>query len=289
MCLQTREEIELTEDTNVKLTGDDFDFVAKLVREESAIVLESDKLYLVEARLVPVARREGFESIGELVKGVRGAGGITLRNKVVEAMTTNETSFFRDITPFQALKDHVLPQLTASRQDKKELNIWCAASSTGQEPYTIAMTLREHFPDLSEWKITFIASDLSLDVLERAKEGYFSQLEINRGLPAPMLVKYFSKEGAEWRVKQELRDMIDFRQINLIGNWPPMPKFDIVFVRNVLIYFDPDVKRAILANMQRKMAPDAFLFLGSAETTLNISDSFTRVKFDKGACYRLVA
>ncbi len=279
----------LTKDDKAKLGSEDFDYVAKLVRDKSAIVLEPEKLYLVEARLVPVARREGFDSISELVAKVRGISGGPLREMVVEAMTTNETSFFRDITPFQALKEQVLPELIESRSDKKKLNLWCAASSTGQEPYSIAMTLKDGFPELADWDITFYATDLSLEVLNRGKEGFYSQLEVNRGLPAPMLVKNFTKEGTEWRVKEDLRNMIDFRQLNLIGNWPPMPRFDIVFVRNVLIYFDVDVKRGILENMRQTMASDAFLFLGSAETTLNIAEEFTRVKYDRGSCYRLVA
>jgi len=279
----------LNEDEKVKLTTEDFDYVVKLVHDVSAIVLEPEKVYLVEARLIPVARREGFDSIGGLINKVREPAGAPLREKVVEAMTTNETSFFRDIAPFEALKQHVLPELIESRAGKRQLNIWCAASSSGQEPYTIAMTLRENFPELNDWNITFLATDLSLEMLERAKEGYYSQLEINRGLPAPMLVKYFEKEGPEWRVKEELRNMITFQQLNLIGDWPAMPVIDIIFVRNVLIYFDVEIKRQILANMQKRMAPDGFLFLGSAETTLNIAEDFKRVKFDRGACYRLVA
>jgi chemotaxis protein methyltransferase CheR len=279
----------LNEDDKVTLAAEDFDYVVKLVRDVSAIVLEPEKRYLVEARLIPVARREGFDSIGSLISNVRGPGGAPLREKIVEAMTTNETSFFRDIAPFEALKQHVLPELIESRAGKRQLNIWCAASSAGQEPYTIAMTIREHFPQLSGWNIQFLATDLSLEVLNRAKEGYYSQLEINRGLPAPMLVKYFEKKGPEWRVKEELRNMIAFEQLNLIGTWPSMPVMDIIFVRNVLIYFDVEIKRQILANMQKRIAPDGFLFLGSAETTLNIAEDFKRVKFERGACYRLVA
>jgi chemotaxis protein methyltransferase CheR len=279
----------LNEDDKVKLSIDDFDYIANLVRDTAAIVLESEKVYLVEARLVPVARREGFESIGELIKKVRGASGSPLRQKIVEAMTTNETSFFRDITPFQILKENVLPELIKARSETRKLNIWCAASSTGQEPYTITMTLLESFPELKDWDIKFIATDISVEVLNRAREGFYTQLEINRGLPASMLVRYFEKDGAEWRVKEDLRNIVDFQQLNLIGNWPPFPKFDLIFVRNVLIYFDVETKRQILINMKANMADDAFLFLGNAETTFNINEDFSRVKFDSGSCYRLVA
>lgn len=279
----------MNEDEKVKLSRDDFDYVATLVRDTAAIVLEPEKIYLVEARLVPVARREGFDSIGDLVTKVRGLSGAPLRETVVEAMTTNETSFFRDITPFQVFKENVLPELIELRSDVKKLNFWCAASSTGQEPYTIAMIMKESFPQLDDWDVSFIATDISVEVLDRAREGFYSQLEINRGLPAPMLVRYFKKEGAEWRVKEELRKMIDFRQLNLIGKWPLFTKIDLVFVRNVLIYFDVETKRQILSNMKATMAKDAFLFLGSAETTLNIDEDFERVKFERGACYRLGA
>jgi len=279
----------LSEDEKVKLSTDDFDYVANLVRDTAAIVLEPAKLYLVEARLTPVARREGFESISDLIEQVRGGRDGSLRDKVVEAMTTNETSFFRDITPFQILKDNVIPDLIEKRSDVQELNIWCAASSTGQEPYTIAMTLKDGFPELDNWKITFLATDLSMEVLDRAREGFYTQLEINRGLPASMLVRFFEKDGPEWRVKEDLRKMIEFGQLNLIGKWPLLPRIDVLFVRNVLIYFDVETKRQILAHMKATMARDAYLFLGSAETTLNLDEEFRRVTFERGSCYRLEA
>lgn len=279
----------MSEDEKVKLSTDDFDYVANLVRDTAAIVLEPAKLYLVEARLTPVARREGFESISDLIEQVRGGRDGSLRDKVVEAMTTNETSFFRDITPFQILKDNVIPDLIEKRSDVQELNIWCAASSTGQEPYTIAMTLKDGFPELDNWKITFLATDLSMEVLDRAREGFYTQLEINRGLPASMLVRFFEKDGPEWRVKEDLRKMIEFGQLNLIGKWPLLPRIDVLFVRNVLIYFDVETKRQILAHMKATMARDAYLFLGSAETTLNLDEEFRRVTFERGSCYRLEA
>ncbi len=279
----------MNEDQKVQLSKDDFAFVAQLVRDTAAIVLEPEKVHLVESRLVPVVRREGFDSIGALVQAVRESTASPLGQKVVEAMTTNETSFFRDVSPFRALRDHVLPELIASRAETRQLNVWCAASSTGQEPYTVAMIIRDGFPELRDWQLSFVATDISSAVMDRAREGFYSQLEINRGLPARMLVRYFEQVGAEWRVKDALRSMVDFRQLNLIGEWPSLPRFDLVFVRNVFIYFDTETKKKVLTNMKATMAQDAFLFLGNAETTLSIDDDFKRVKFDRGACYRRMA
>lgn len=260
----------------------------KLVLEKSAIVLEAEKSYLVEARLVPVARREGFPSLSALIAKVRTCGSHdVLVKKVVEAMTTNETSFFRDFHPFEALKRDILPTLIQARANERKLSIWCAASSSGQEPYSTCMLLRESFPQLATWQITFYATDLSSEILNRAKEGIYSQLEVNRGLPAPLLVKYFTKVGAEWQIREDLRKMIDFRIVNLVESWPLMPPLDIVFIRNVLIYFDVETKRQILGNIRRRLRPDGILMLGSAETTLNIDENFQRVQFEKTSYYRL--
>jgi chemotaxis protein methyltransferase CheR len=181
----------------------------------------------------------------------------------------------------------VLPALRAARANSRTLSIWCAASSTGQEPYTLAMTLAEALPDLNEWKVSFVASDLSPAVLKRAREGRYTQLEINRGLPAAMLVRYFEKQGPEWQVKERLRRMIDFREVNLLRAWPTMPPLDVVFMRNVLIYFDAPTKTEIFGRLSRAMRPDGYLFLGGAETTLNLDDSYERAPVDKASCYRL--
>lgn len=210
-----------------------------------------------------------------------------LHHKVVEAMTTNETSFFRDLYPFDALWKVVIPELLAEHAASRQLNIWCAAASSGQEPYTIAMVLREHFPELATWSVQFLATDLSRQMLVRAREGRFGQLEVNRGLPAPMLLKYFEKKGMEWQVRSELREMIEFREWNLIEPWRPLPLMDIVFLRNVLIYFDVETKRSILAKMVRVLRPGGFLFLGGAETTINLGDDFERLPFERSGCYRL--
>jgi chemotaxis protein methyltransferase CheR len=265
----------------------DFSWVSQLVRQKSAIVLEPEKTYLLEARLVPLARSEGFASLDAMIAKMRSGSQNGLQRKVVEAMTTNETSFFRDIHPFDALRQVVFPELSVLRSTSRQLNIWCAAASSGQEPYTIAMVLREHFPQLASWSIRFLATDLSGQMVAKAREGRFGQLEVNRGLPAPMLLKYFEKKGMEWQVRPELRQMIEFKEWNLIEPWGPLPPLDVVFLRNVLIYFDVETKRSILASMARVMRAGAFLFLGGAETTINLGDEFERVPFDRAGCYRL--
>jgi chemotaxis protein methyltransferase CheR len=266
----------------------DFQYIRDFVYQKAAIVLEEGKGYLVESRLQPIARREGFGSVSDMVSQLRVRPMNGLHWKVVEAMTTNETYFFRDGYPFEILRETVLPELIKRCAAQRQLNIWSAAASSGQEPYTIMMTLREYFPELSNWKITFIASDISKEMLERCREGSYSQLEVNRGLPAPFLVKYFQKIGTEWQIQASLRRAIDFRQINLAEPWPPMASMDIVFMRNVLIYFDLQTKRNIMARLGKLLKPDGYLFLGGAETTLNIDESFRRIQVDKSAYYQVV-
>jgi chemotaxis protein methyltransferase CheR len=210
-----------------------------------------------------------------------------LQQKVVEAMTTNETSFFRDVQPFEMLKQMVVPELMKRRATERRLNVWCAASSTGQEPYSLAMMLRESFPSLGGWKVRISASDLSTEVLEKARRGRYSQLEVNRGLPAHLLVKYFQRQGVEWQIKDDIRNVIDYRQLNLIEPWPALPPMDVILIRNVLIYFDVETKRQILGKARRLLRPDGYLFLGGAETTLKLDDSFERVEFQRTGCYQL--
>lgn len=269
------------------LSQPDFEYVKNLILKHSAIVLEAGKEYLVESRLIPLARQEGFTSLEEMIAQVRSKPSNGLQWKMVEAMTTNETSFFRDVHPFEALKKTVLPDLITKRASQRKLNIWCAASSSGQEPYTVAMVLREHFPVLANWTTRFVASDISMEMLNRSREGRYSQLEVNRGLPAVLLVKYFQKQGTEWRIKEDLRRMIEFQQVNLAETWPSWPSMDIILMRNVMIYFDVATKKAILGKIRRLLEPDGYLFLGGAETTMNLDDAFERVEFDKSGCYRL--
>ena len=265
----------------------DFDFISKIVREQSAIVLEKGKEYLVESRLMPLVHQEKLESLENLVKQIKMKPRGTLKDAVIEAMTTNETSFYRDIHPFETLKKEIFPELIEKRKTQKELNIWCGASSSGQEPYSLIMLLKNSFPQLNTWKTNFSASDLSNQMLNRCKSGIYSQLEINRGLPAPLMVKYFERIGTEWQVKEELRKMIQFRIINLSENWPMMGTLDLIMMRNVLIYFDVEMKKNILGRIRKLLKPDGYLFLGAAETTLNLDENFERMPFKQSGCYRL--
>jgi chemotaxis protein methyltransferase CheR len=274
-------------ETSVIRADADFDYIRRLVRERSSIVLESNKAYLAESRLIPLAKREGMRSLNELVARLRGEKFGGLHRKVVEAMTTNETSFFRDIHPFEALKKPILPELITRRASERKLNIWCAACSTGQEPYTIAMLLRESFPQLGGYSVRIVATDLSTEVLDRAREGVYSQIEVNRGLPAALLVKYFKKQGLHWKIADDLRRMVEFRELNLAESWALLGSMDIIFLRNVLIYFDVSTKQGILAKVRTSLRPDGYLFLGAAETTINLDDAFQRVQLDKSGCYRL--
>ncbi len=269
------------------ISQSDFEYISKIVREHSAIVLETGKEYLVESRLSPLLNSEKLDSYAELVKKMRSDISRTLAGKVVEAMTTNETSFFRDIHPFEVLKSTIIPELMQKREATRELNIWCGASSSGQEPFSIAMMLKENFPKLNNWKLYFMASDISKEMQTRCKQGVYSQLEINRGLPATLMVKYFQRNGTVWQVKPEIQNMIDFQIMNLSGSWPMMPKLDLVMMRNVLIYFDVPTKKLILGKVRNLLKPDGYLFLGAAETTLNLDENFERMNFKQSGCYRL--
>ncbi|OIO70477.1 MAG: chemotaxis protein CheR [Zetaproteobacteria bacterium CG12_big_fil_rev_8_21_14_0_65_55_1124] len=268
------------------ISAESFAYLSKMIYENSAIVVGAGKEYLVESRLRPLVAQNKFSSIEDYVRQLKATPFSTLHKEVIEAMTTNETSFFRDIHPFEAIKEHVLPEMIKSRASTRQLNIWSGACSSGQEPYSLAIMIREHFPMLSNWKINIIATDLSEDVLNIARKGCYRPLDINRGLPAALMVKYFEKQGVEWQVKREIRGMVDFRQMNLSGHWPSLPSMDIVLMRNVLIYFDQETKRGILGKIRRVLKPDGPLFLGSAETTFNLDDSFKRVVMGKAAAYR---
>jgi chemotaxis protein methyltransferase CheR len=222
-----------------------------------------------------------------MVAQMRAQPGNGLHRRVVEAMTTNETSFFRDLHPFEALRQVVLPDVLKRRETERQIHIWCAACSSGQEPYTVAMTMLEHFPQLASWSVNILATDLSSDMVNRSRAGRYGQIEVNRGLPANLLVKYFEKKGMEWQVKPEPQRLCEFRELNLIEPWGSLPRMDVVFLRNVLIYFDLETKRTILDHVRRLLQPWGFLFLGGAETTINLGDVFERVQYDKAGCYRL--
>lgn len=269
------------------LNSADCDYVRALVRQASGIVLEVEKAYLVESRLTLLAKRQGLVSAEGLVSRARACRSADLERQVVEALTTNETSFFRDHQPFEALRCQVVPQVMQARARERQLNIWCGASSSGQEPYSVAMLLREHFPELQKWEVSLIATDLSVEMIERAKQGVYNQVEVNRGLPAALLVKYFQRQGLEWGLKEEIRRMVEFRQLNLLAPFPAMPAPDIVMLRNVMIYFDVATKKSILGKIRNILRPGGYMFLGGAETTMNLDDGFERIAFDRSSCFRV--
>ena len=270
-----------------ELRPPDLDYVRDMVRTRSAIVLEPEKAYLVESRLSPLAKSEGLASIAELVTKLRGAPYGALHKKVIEAMTTNETSFFRDLVPFEVLRAQILPEVIARKGTSKRLNMWCGASSSGQEPYSVMFTIFEHFPELKDWVIQYMATDISEEMLTKCREGKYSQLEVNRGLPAPMLTKYFAKKGMGWQVQEDIRRRIDFKPMNLAGPWLTFPPMDLVFIRNVMIYFDMDTKKQILGNIRKILDPNGYLFLGGSESTLNLDNEYERVAVSGTSCYRL--
>ena len=263
----------------------DYEYLRKLLKERSGLDLSADKQYLVESRLIPLARRAGLSGIAELVQKMKN-GADALITDVVEAMTTNETFFFRDKIPFDHLRDTILPQLVPARTNRRALRIWSAASSTGQEPYSIAMCLREFGPALSGWRIEIVATDLSQEVLEKSKAGIYSQFEVQRGLPIQMLVKYFKQTGELWQLNADIRGMVQHRQLNLLHDFSGLGKFDIIFCRNVLIYFDQDTKIRIFERLSKMLEADGTLMLGAAETVVGISDAF-RPSPDKRGLYQL--
>lgn len=269
------------------MTAGDFEYVCRLVRDRSAVVLGEGKEYLVEGRLAPVIAKLGIGSITELVGRLRAGPDEALVARVIEAMVTTETSFFRDLRPFETLRTAVLPELIRRRAGERRLAVWSAACSTGQEPYSLAVLLREHFPDLAGWRVTVLATDLSGEVLARARAGVYNQIEANRGLPAGLMVKYFRQRGAAWELAEEVRRAVEFRELNLVRPWPLLPPMDVIFLRNVMIYFDVEVKKAVLAQAARQLRPDGYLILGGAETTLNLCDAFRPVEGLKGGFYQL--
>jgi len=241
-------------------------------------VLETGKEYLVESRLTPVAKALEYPSITHLIAALRTKREESLIEGVVDAMTTNETLFFRDRHPFEALTEDILPDLIERRKAEKTLSLWCAASSSGQEPYSVCILIREHFSQLRDWKINFLTTDISPVMVERTRHGIYSQLEVNRGMPAKLLVKYFEKNGSAWQIKPEIRSMLNPKLLNLASHWGTMPKFDLVFIRNVLIYFDAQVKKEILGKVRNLLKPEGVMFLGGSETTINIDNQFDRVR-----------
>ncbi|MDB5517471.1 MAG: cheR1 [Tardiphaga sp.] len=266
------------------MTPLDYEYLRKFLKDRSGLDLSADKQYLVESRLIPLARKAGLAGIDELVAQIKN-GSTALASDVVEAMTTNETFFFRDKLPFDHLRDTIMPELLQSRASRRSLRIWCAASSTGQEPYSIAMCLKEMGAQLSGWRVEIIATDLAQSVLEKCKAGVYSQFEVQRGLPIQMLVKYFKQTGELWQLNPDIRAMTQFRQLNLLQDFAHLGTFDIVFCRNVLIYFDQDTKINVFKRLAKVMEPDGFLALGAAETVVGLTDAF-KPHPDKRGLYR---
>ena len=270
-----------------ELPAEDFAYLCRLMHERAAIVLEPGKEYLALSRLDPIARHAGVGSVAELVGVLRGEDGASqLHEQVVDALTTNETTFFRDFNPFESLRTHVLPELIERRRRSRSAAIWSAGCSSGQEPYSIAMAIREDFPELLTWQLRILGTDISPSVLDRARRGRYGQLEVNRGLPAHLLVRHFTRVGMEWEIEEPIRRMVRFERHNLVHEWPTMPTFDLVLMRNVMIYFDVDTKRDVLAKMHRQLAPEGYLLLGASETTYNLSEDFDRELDGRTAWYR---
>ena len=266
------------------MTPFDYEYLRKLLKERSGLDLSTDKQYLVESRLIPLARKSGLSGIGELVSKMK-SGAPSLITEVVEAMTTNETFFFRDKIPFEHLRDTVLPLMLKARAKARSLRIWSAACSTGQEPYSIAMCLKEKAPLLSGWRIEIVATDLSQEVLEKSRAGIYSQFEVQRGLPIQMLVKHFTQSGEIWQVNADIRAMVQHRQLNLLQDFSQLGRFDVIFCRNVLIYFDQETKINVFERLNKAMEPDGMLMLGAAESVVGITDAF-RPYLDRRGLYQ---
>ncbi|MCO6432492.1 MAG: protein-glutamate O-methyltransferase CheR [Deltaproteobacteria bacterium] len=268
------------------LSSADFEYIAKLVKDEAGITLDKGKEYLVQSRVEPVAKSLGFENITSLVSHLQREADRSRRRRVVESLTTHETSFFRDIEPFEALRTKVLPELLDLRASAKELSIWCGAASSGQEPYSLCMLLRESFPELADWRLKFHATDVSGHILEKARTASFNQIEVNRGLPIKLLAKYFEKKGQDWVLKPQVAQMVRFSEFNLLAPFSVLAPADLVMLRNVLIYFDIETKKQILRKVYDLLKPGGYLFLGTAETTLGLCDEFERITFEKTSCYK---
>ena len=266
------------------MTPPDYEYLRKLLKDQSGLDLSADKQYLIESRLVPLSRKAGLPGIPELVQKMK-AGSASLIAQVVEAMTTNETFFFRDKVPFDHFRQAIMPEILKARAARKSVRIWCAAGSTGQEPYSLAMCLKEMEGQLAGWRVEVIATDLSQEVLEKSKAGLYSQFEVQRGLPIQMLVKYFKQNGEFWQINPDIRAMVQHRQLNLLHDFSGLGTFDVIFCRNVLIYFDQDTKINIFNRLCRIMEPDGFLVLGAAETVVGLTDTFKPYP-DKRGLYR---
>ena len=264
------------------MTPHDYEYLQRLLKSRSGLVLSADKHYLVESRLLPVARKAGLFNLTGLVARLKGPDAEPLIVEVVEAMTTNESFFFRDKVPFDHFRETIIPAMIAARATTKRVRIWCAAAATGQEPYTLAICLKEMGQELKGWRIEIVATDLSTEVLEKAKSGIYSQFEVQRGLPVLMLIKYFSQIGDMWQIAPEIRGMVKFRPLNLLHDFSSLGRFDVVFCRNVLIYFDQATKADVLERIAAVTERDGFLALGGAETVVGLTPRFRPIVDKRG-------
>lgn len=269
------------------MSPEDYKYITDFLLETTGLSLGENKEYLLEARLIPLAQTHGMNSIQDLVLSLRSGIDPTLRQDIMEAMTTNESSFFRDRRPFDELKNSILPDIIAERSTTQKLRIWCSACSHGQEPYSIVMTLREHFPELADWNIQIVATDLCTKALNRAEEGIYSQFEVQRGLPVQLLMKYFEQCEQGWKIKSDSGVNIQWKRLNLLEDFKHLGMFDIVFCRNVLIYFKPEMKKNILNRISEQMHSSGVLLLGAAETVLGISDNYSKLSGCQSAIYQL--
>jgi chemotaxis protein methyltransferase CheR len=266
------------------ITAENYAFLQSQVYRDSGIVLDETKLYLIESRLMPIVQKQKLQSLNDLCALLRAVDGSALRQQVVEAMTTNETLFFRDVAAFDALQKIILPELIEARKATRILSFWSAAASSGQEAYSLAMMLLEM--GLTGWKIRILGTDLNGQILDRARAGRYLQIEVNRGLPAKLLVKYFQRAGLEWQIKDEVRRMVDFRPFDLRMSMRSMGPFDLIFCRNVLIYFDTETKKRILAELRGALFNKGLLMLGAAESTFNLDDQFARKSIGQATFYQ---
>lgn len=266
---------------------EDFEYLAKLLKDRSGLIVGKDKVYLLETRLMPVARRHGLKGLDELIPKLRnGSGGEKLTVDVTEAMTTNESLFFRDTRPFDLFRDHVLPGMMQARAGQRKIRIWSAACSSGQEPYSLAILLKENQAKVSGWRFDIVATDLSKEIVDKGKAGLYTQFEVQRGLPIQLLVKYFRQTGDKWQIDAGLRSMVQFGEFNLLTHPRSLGQFDIVFCRNVLIYFDQPTKKKVLEGIADVMPKDGVLYLGGAETVLGVTDRFKPIPGLRGIYQR---
>ena len=271
-----------------QLNASSYAYLQRVLLSRTGTVLERGKEYVVEARLFATARAEGFASVERLLEALQTEPETgELHRVVVEAMLNCETSFFRDHYPFEAIRATILPELLRKRAASRTLHVWCAAVASGQEAYSVAMLLREHFPETAEWRVRILGSDVSEAMLERARAGRYRQVEINRGLPASLLVKYFERNGNEWEVREPIRNMVDFSHMNLAAAWPGLPSVDLLLLRNVLIYFSSDVRTTILRNVRKTLKRDGYLFVGGGETSLVLDRTFEAVREGRAVYYRI--